>query len=265
MRRGLCATRTEAQEAIAAGLVTIAGAPALKAATQVAPHEALVLLARPRRFVSRGGGKLDHALDRFGIDVSGQRCLDAGVSTGGFTDCMLQRGAAHVFAVDVGYGQVHERIRTDDRVTVRERTNIRDVTPGDVPSPPPTLVVADLSFIALRTVLPTLVGLAAPGAAIVALVKPQFEARRDQVGKGGVVRDPEVWREVLRAVCDAADDVRWPVRGITASPLPGPAGNVEFLALLRARADGDGAADTDDMIDAAVDEGRAVRAGEASP
>ncbi len=232
MRRGLVESRTEAQEAVAAGLVTVDGAPAGKPSTQVLPSQALVVLEPPRQFVSRGGHKLAHALDAFGIDPSGRRCLDAGISTGGFTDCLLQRGAATVLGIDVGYGQVHERVRTDERVEVRERTNIRDVVPEDV-GEPFDLVVADLSFIALKLVLPNLVALARDDGALVTLVKPQFEARREDVGKGGVVRDPDVWRRVLQDVVEAGADVGWPVAGLTASPITGPAGNVEFLALLR--------------------------------
>lgn len=233
VRRGLCTSRAEAQEAIAAGLVTVDGAPAGKPASQVHAGQALVIAAPPRRFVSRGGEKLDHALNRFGIDVTGRHAIDAGMSTGGFTDCLLQRGVAHVVGYDVGYGQVHERLRTDPRVTVVERTNIRDVAPADVPPPPRDLVVCDVSFIALRLVLPVLRTLVIDGAEAVVLVKPQFEAQREEVGRGGVVRDPEVWRRVLVEVVEAAAAVGWGRADVTPSPLLGPAGNVEFLAHLR--------------------------------
>lgn len=250
MRRELAASRTEAQEAIAAGLVTVDGAPALKAATQVHAGQAVVVAAPPRRFVSRGGEKLAHALAVFGLDPSGRRCLDAGVSTGGFTDCLLQHGAAHVLAYDVGYGQVHEKLRQDDRVTVNERTNVRDLHPGDVPAPLPDLLVADLSFISLAGLLPVLRPLLAdPGEAVV-LVKPQFEARREQVGKGGVVRDPDVWRQCLLRVGEAARSLGWMGLDVTASPLLGPAGNVEFLMHLQ-RLD-DGAAPFEQAVEAAV-------------
>lgn len=249
-------SRAEAQEAIAAGLVTVDGAPATKAATQVAPAQALHLRAPARAYVSRGGEKLAHGLDRFGVDPSGRRCLDAGVSTGGFTDCLRQRGAASVVAYDVGYGQVHDKVRRDPAVEVHERTNVRDLAPGDVPPPAPDLLVADLSFIALRTVLPGLRALVADDAEAVALVKPQFEARRDEVGKGGVVRDPQVWARVLGEVAQAAAEVGWVGFDATASPLLGPAGNVEFLVHLHAVADGDPTA----RVTAAVDEGRARRA-----
>lgn len=232
MRRGLTASRTEAQEAIAAGLVTVDGAPAAKAASQVHAGQALVIAAPPRAFVSRGGDKLAHGLDRFGIDPTGRRALDAGVSTGGFTDCLRQRGASSVVAYDVGYGQVHDKLRRDPAVEVHERTNVRDLTPADVPGPAPELLVADLSFIALRTVLPTLRTLVAPDAEAVVLVKPQFEATRHEVGRGGVVRDPQVWARVLTEVAAAAAGVGWVGFDATASPLLGPAGNVEFLVHL---------------------------------
>jgi 23S rRNA (cytidine1920-2'-O)/16S rRNA (cytidine1409-2'-O)-methyltransferase len=212
--------------------VTVDGAPALKSSTQVHAGQAIVIASPARTYVSRGGDKLVHGLDRFGVDPTGRRCLDAGVSTGGFTDCLLQRGAAHVWAYDVGYGQVHERIRQDQRVSVHERTNVRDLTPGDLPSPRPDLLVADLSFISLAGLLPTLRALVADDAVAVVLVKPQFEAERADVGKGGVVRDPAVWARCLRRVADAAASVGWSVFDATASPLLGPAGNVEFLAYL---------------------------------
>ena len=229
VRRGLVGSRTEAQQAVEAGLVTVDGAPALKSARQVDPGEAVTLLAPPRAHVSRGGEKLAHALDEFRIDVEGRRCLDAGASTGGFTDCLLQRGAARVVAVDVGYGQLHDRLRRDERVVVLERTNVRELTAEDLPDPPAGLLVADLSFISLAGLLPALRGLVASHAEAVVLVKPQFEAGRNQVGRGGVVRDPEVWHACLRRVADAGARVGWQVRGATASPLLGPAGNVEFL------------------------------------
>jgi 23S rRNA (cytidine1920-2'-O)/16S rRNA (cytidine1409-2'-O)-methyltransferase len=262
VRRRLASSRTEAQEAIRAGLVTVDGAPALKAATQVHAGQAVVVAAPPRTYVSRGGEKLAHALDRFEVDPAGRRALDAGVSTGGFTDCLRQRGAASVVAYDVGYGQVHDRLRRDPDVDVRERTNVRDLAPEDVPGPPPDLLVADLSFIALRTVLPTLRSLVAPEAEAVVLVKPQFEAARGEVGKGGVVRDPAVWERVLLEVASAARDIGWVGFDATASPLLGPAGNVEFLAHLEVgvRTDED---EVQRRVSAAVAEGRAHREGQA--
>lgn len=238
-RRGMVRSRTAGREAIEAGLVTVDGAPTRKPSHQVLPSSDLVVTAPPRQYVSRGGGKLAHALDVFDVEVAGRRCLDAGISTGGFTDCLLQHGATEVIGVDVGYGQVAERLRTDPRVDVRERMNIRDVTVDQLGGPV-ALVVCDVSFIALRTVLPILVELARPGGDLVALVKPQFEAGRDDVGGGGVVRDPAVWSRVLDEVAATAAELGWPVVDVTASPLPGPAGNVEFL--VHARQHGDVAA-----------------------
>ncbi|MGZ4131304.1 MAG: TlyA family RNA methyltransferase [Actinomycetota bacterium] len=167
-------------------------------------------------------------LDRFRIDPSGLDCLDAGASTGGFTDCLLRAGAARVAAVDVGYGQLAWQLRTDPRVTVVERTNVRLLRPGDLPFVP-ELVVADLSFISLRTVLPALMGVASDDAEVVLLVKPQFEAGRDRVGRGGVVREPDVWRSVLDDVAAACQREGIGVLGVVPSPMPGAAGNVEFL------------------------------------
>ena len=246
-----------AREAIQAGRVTVDGAPALKAATQVHGGQALVVLEPPPRYVSRGGEKLEHGLEVFGVDPEGRRCLDAGVSTGGFTDCLLQRGAAQVLAFDVGYGQVHERIRTDPRVVVSERTNIRDVVPSDLPGGPVDLIVCDVSFIALQAVLPVLAPLGTPDAEAVVLVKPQFEAARQDVQEGGVVREPSVWRRVLLAVAASAAAVGWPRFEVTPSPLLGPAGNVEFLAHLGAGAPRAEAA----TVDAAVAAGEALRDG----
>jgi 23S rRNA (cytidine1920-2'-O)/16S rRNA (cytidine1409-2'-O)-methyltransferase len=221
--------------------------------------QAIVVAAPARTYVSRGGEKLAHGLDRFGVDPDGRRCLDAGVSTGGFSDCLLQRGAAHVLAYDVGYGQVHERLRQDPRVSVNERTNVRDLTPDDLPPPLPDLLVADLSFISLAAVLPTLRVLVDDDGEAVVLVKPQFEAERGDVGKGGVVRDPSVWSRCLRRVAEAAAAVGWGRFDATASPLLGPAGNVEFLAHL---APGTMTADeVEHVLAAAVAEGQDRRRG----
>jgi 23S rRNA (cytidine1920-2'-O)/16S rRNA (cytidine1409-2'-O)-methyltransferase len=228
VRRGLVPSRAAAREAVDAGMVRIGGAVATKPATMVAIDTPLDLIEGARPFVSRGGGKLDAALTRFDLDPTGRRCLDAGASTGGFTDVLLQRGASAVVAVDVGYGQLAWSVRTDPRVTVIERTNVRDLTLGDLPFAA-ELVVADLSFISLRLVLSALAGLATPDAAYLLLVKPQFEAGRADVGKGGVVRDPAVWARALEAVIGAGGALGLGARGVMASPLPGPAGNVEFL------------------------------------
>jgi 23S rRNA (cytidine1920-2'-O)/16S rRNA (cytidine1409-2'-O)-methyltransferase len=240
------------------------GAPAAKAASQVHAGQAVAIAAPPRTYVSRGGDKLAHGLERFAVDPTGRRALDAGVSTGGFTDCLRQRGAASVLAYDVGYGQVHDKLRRDPAVEVHERTNVRDLTPSDIPSPAPDLLVADLSFIALRTVLPTLRALVAPDAEAVVLVKPQFEAARGEVGKGGVVRDVAVWARVLTEVAAAAAEVGWLRFDATASPLLGPAGNVEFLVHLAdgPRSSGEDVAAT---VAAAVDEGAALRRSSREP
>jgi 23S rRNA (cytidine1920-2'-O)/16S rRNA (cytidine1409-2'-O)-methyltransferase len=228
VRRGLAASTNEAALAIRTGRVRVGGRIADKSSTLVASGESLSMDGPPGAFVSRGGEKLDAALDRFLVDAAGRMALDAGASTGGFTDCLLRRGAAAVVAVDVGYGQLAWAIRTDPRVTALERTNVRDLTAGDLPFPP-DLVVADLSFISLSLVMPSLASVAAPGADFVLLVKPQFEAGRADVGAGGVVREPAVWQRVLEDVVASCVRVRLAPRGVMASPLLGPAGNAEFL------------------------------------
>lgn len=230
VRRGLAESRTEAQAAVRGGLVTVGGRIAEKPSTLVAPAEPLELLGPPRRFASRGGEKLDAALDRFGVDVAGRDCLDAGASTGGFTDCLLQRGAARVVAVDVGYGQLAWTLQSDPRVVVLDRTNVRELDPEQLPFVP-RLIVADLSFISLRVVVPALAGVATDGTELVLLVKPQFEVGPHDLGKGGVVRDPEAWRRAIQGVAAACSSVGIEASAVMASPLPGPAGNVEFPLL----------------------------------
>ena len=206
--------------------------------------------------MSRGGDKLDAALERFAVGVEGRRALDVGASTGGFTDCLLQRGAAHVTGVDVGYGQLHERLRADPRVRTVERTNIRNVSVGDVGGPFP-LVVADLSFISLRTVLPVLVALTEQGGDLVLLVKPQFEAGRAEAARGrGVVSDPAVWRRVLGEVRDAINGQSAAMMDAMVSPLQGADGNVEFLVHARAGAVPSRVGPDLDALVASVDEGR---------
>jgi 23S rRNA (cytidine1920-2'-O)/16S rRNA (cytidine1409-2'-O)-methyltransferase len=233
VRRGLATSRAEAQEAVRAGLVRVGGLTATKPATLVAEDAPVLVTSPVRPYVSRGGAKLAAALERFALDPTGAECLDAGASTGGFTDCLLRAGAARVVAVDVGRGQLAWELRNDPRVVVLERTNVRDLTPGSLPFVP-GFVVADLSFISLRLTLPRLAAVTAAGATYVVLVKPQFEARPQDVGSGGVVRDPAVWRRVLGSVRDTASGVGLGVRGAMPSPLPGPAGNVEFLLHLAA-------------------------------
>ena len=240
--------------------MTVDGAPAFKAASQVTAQQELVVSAPPRTFVSRGGEKLAHALDVFDLEVAGIHALDAGASTGGFTDCLLQRGAQRVLAVDVGYGQLHHRLRQDPRVVVLERTNVRDLTAEQLPPPSATLVVADLSFISLALVLPSLRRVAAEEAAAVLLVKPQFESARDDVGDGGIVRDPTVWRSALLQVVGAAEAQGWGTVGVATSPLLGAKGNVEFLVHLT---DGPVCEDVAERIEAAVADGRERRRGPA--
>ena len=233
VRRGLTDSRARAKEAIEAGLVLVSGARADRAGRLVSPDEPVHLEAPPSRFVSRGGEKLDAALDRFAVDVAGRRALDAGASTGGFTDCLLQRGAEEVVAVDVGTAQLAWSLRNDPRVTVRERCNVRHLTLADLGERPVDLVVADLSFISLRLVAPALAGVAREGADAVFLIKPQFEAGRSQVRRGGLVTDPAVHRSVLEeVVISLAGDGLTPL-AVMPSPLRGASGNIEFLGHFR--------------------------------
>ena len=236
VRRGLARSRQQAAELIGAGRVSIDGMPAAKPATAIALTAALTVEADERSWVSRGAHKLIGALDAFGIPVTDARCLDAGASTGGFTEVLLDRGAREVVAVDVGYGQLAWTLRSDERVTVLERTNVRELTPGRIGGPV-DLVVADLSFISLSTVLPALVSCASDDADIVPMVKPQFEVGKDRVGAGGVVSDPQLRAGAVLAVAGRAAELNWHTVGVTASPLPGPSGNVEYFLHLRARAD----------------------------
>ncbi len=218
--------------------MTVDGAPAPKVTRLVDPGEAVVVTGPPPPFVSRGGEKLEAALERFGIEVRGHRVIDVGSSTGGFTDCVLQRGALEVVAVDVGRHQLHERLRADTRVRVHERTNVRHVDPADLGGPAP-VVVADLSFISLTTVARDLVALTADDGDLVVLVKPQFEAGRVEAARGrGVIRDPAVWRRVLLEVHAAFVSHEAAMMGLMVSPITGGDGNVEFLAHLRIRPSG---------------------------
>lgn len=227
----------------------------MKPSRLVAPGEPIEVLGPPPRFVGRGGEKLDAALDRFDVVVSG-RAVDCGASTGGFTDCLLQRGASEVVAIDVGYGQLHERLRADPRVRSHERTNLRGIDPESVGGPA-ALVVADLSFISLRTVLDDLLRMSTPGGDLVVLVKPQFEAGREEAARGrGVITDPEVWRRVLHEVHDAAASRGAAIMGAMTSPIEGADGNVEFLVhLVAAPADPPRSRDDERAaLDAAVDD-----------
>jgi 23S rRNA (cytidine1920-2'-O)/16S rRNA (cytidine1409-2'-O)-methyltransferase len=230
VERGLAETRARAQALIMGGAVTVDGRTVTKPATAIAPGASVELVSQPIPYVSRGGLKLHHALDQFKVNVSGLVAIDVGASTGGFTDVLLEAGATRVYAIDVGYGQLAWRLRNDPRVTVMERTNIRHVT--GLPEPG-SLAAIDVSFISLRMVLPTVGSLLAQGAHAIPLIKPQFEAGREKVGKKGVVRDPVVWQQVLREVLTFAVDGGWTVLGLVRSPIVGPAGNVEFLAHLK--------------------------------
>lgn len=234
VRRGLARSRTHAAEAVQSGRVLVAGAPALSVSRQVRPDEPITVAGPPARFVSRGGEKLDAAIRAFGVDVTGRRCLDAGASTGGFTDCLLQHGAAHVVAVDVGHGQLAWDIRNDARVTVLDRTNVRDLASIGEPA---QVCVADLSFISLRLVANALARLTTDHATFLLLVKPQFEAGRDRVGKRGIVRDPAVHLDVLRDVVAGLAPAGLVAHGVIASPLRGADGNLEFV--LHATKDGE--------------------------
>jgi 23S rRNA (cytidine1920-2'-O)/16S rRNA (cytidine1409-2'-O)-methyltransferase len=236
VRRGLAPSRERAQADIAAGRVTVGGAPATKASRQVGPGEAIVVHGPPPRWVSRAGAKLEGAVELFDLGpfLDGARVLDCGASTGGFTDCALQHGAAEVVAVDVGHNQLHERLRADPRVHNVERTNLRTLDPAVV-GEPVDVVVGDLSFISLALVLRPVFSVARPGAVYAFLVKPQFEAGRAEVAKGrGIVTDPVVWRRVLEEVCTALSERGATIMGAMVSPITGSDGNVEFVVVGRA-------------------------------
>jgi 23S rRNA (cytidine1920-2'-O)/16S rRNA (cytidine1409-2'-O)-methyltransferase len=237
VRRGLARSREHAAGLIAQGRVKVGGLPAAKPATGVTTDVAIVVAADPDRpdYASRGGHKLAGALEAFqprGFVVAGRRCLDAGASTGGFTDVLLRKGARQVVAADVGYGQLAWRLRGDERVVVHDRTNVRELTP-ELIGGPVEVVTGDLSFISLRLVLEALAGVAAPGGDMALMVKPQFEVGKQRVGKGGVVRDPSLRAEAVLGVAAAAARLGWCARMVAVSPLPGPAGNVEYFLWLR--------------------------------
>ncbi len=239
LQRGLAASREQAQQLIRAGWVRQGGQVLDKPGTSLPADAPLEVAARPR-YVSRGGEKLEAALQAFPIPVADRVCLDGGLSTGGFSDCLLQRGARRIYGIDVGYGQVAWSLRTDPRLVLRERTNLRHLSADDLYGPEdpwPDLAVADLSFISLRLVLPALGALLRPASPtgtldLVLLVKPQFEVGREGVGKGGVVRDPLAHVAALGGVVEAAVALGWQARGVVGSPLTGPAGNHEYLLWL---------------------------------
>jgi len=230
VERGFFPTREKARAAVMAGLVLVGTERAEKAGMKVPRDTPVEVKGAPHPYVSRGGLKLEKAIRRFGIDMAGRTVIDVGASTGGFTDCALKHGAAFVYAVDVGYNLLDWSLRNDSRVRVIERTNFRYMTPDRLDGPKPDMATVDVSFISLRLILPVLAEMLPPGGAVVALVKPQFEAGREQVGKSGVVRDPAVHRQALRAVLEAAGGHGFRLRGLTYSPITGGEGNIEFLA-----------------------------------
>ncbi|MFE2430037.1 TlyA family RNA methyltransferase [Streptomyces sp. NPDC059373] len=256
VRRNLARSREHASQLIAAGRVTVGGATATKAATQVETSAAVVVVKDDTdpEYVSRGGHKLAGALAAFvpeGLRVEGRRALDAGASTGGFTDVLLRNGATRVVAVDVGYGQLAWSLQSDERVTVKDRTNVRELTLEQIDNEPADIIVGDLSFIPLGLVLPALVRCAAPDADLVLMVKPQFEVGKERLGSGGVVRSTQLRADAVRNVARQAAGLGLGVLGVTASPLPGPSGNVEYFLWLRA-----GAPELDPAdVDRAVAEG----------
>jgi 23S rRNA (cytidine1920-2'-O)/16S rRNA (cytidine1409-2'-O)-methyltransferase len=238
VHRGLARSREQAQDFIAQGRVRLNGTVAIKAASQV-DNTSSIAVTQPDTgpdYVSRGAHKLAGALDSFGVDVAGRWALDAGASTGGFCDVLLRRGVSGVIAVDVGYGQLAWPIRSDDRVVIMERTNVRELTADALPYQP-DLVVADLSFISLATVLPALHSVAAPSADFLLMVKPQFEVGKERVGSGGVVREPALRTTAVRRIADVAHEMGLGTAGVVASPLPGPSGNVEYFLHLRGGAE----------------------------
>jgi 23S rRNA (cytidine1920-2'-O)/16S rRNA (cytidine1409-2'-O)-methyltransferase len=232
LEQGLAPSREKARALILAGEVLCGDRPVDKAGELVPADAPLRLRSEPMPYVSRGGLKLAHALTTFGIDPAGKVALDLGASTGGFTDCLLQRGAARVYAIDVGQAQLDWKLRSDARVVILDKVNIRYLTPAQLPERA-ELAVMDLSFISLKLILPVVPALLQPGSSVVALVKPQFEVGRQRVGKGGIVRDPAARAEALRDVAQAARDLGFAVLGDTPSPITGGKGNVELLLWLR--------------------------------
>ncbi|MFZ1769057.1 MAG: TlyA family RNA methyltransferase [Caldilinea sp.] len=255
--RGLAASCEQAQRLIMAGEVDVNGVRHDKPGRTVL-HNAAISVRAPLPYVSRGGLKLAAALDAFAVDATGVVAVDIGASTGGFTDCLLQRGAARVYTIDVGYGQLAWKLQTDPRVVVLDRTNVRhlDALPDDAYA---DLAVIDASFISLSLVLPAALRLIKPEGQVITLIKPQFEADADHVGKGGVVRDPETHRNVLVDFCTLAASLGLTVAGLTVSPAPGPAGNIEFLAWLLRTSESTVAHDSNQAIDAALTAAQPLR------
>ena len=244
VERGLCESRTKAQACVMAGEVYLGERKVLKPSEPVKPEDELTLRPRGRQYASRGGLKLEKALQVFDVPTEGRVCMDIGAATGGFTDVLLRAGAGHVYAIDVGYGQFDWKLRNDPRVTLMERTNARYLTPEQVPLHP-TLTVMDVSFISIRLILPVAAAIMGEQGCFCTLIKPQFEVGRDHVGKKGVVRDPALHEQVLKGVVDFASSFGWHVHGLTYSPITGPEGNIEFLGWLLP---GDGPAPDDAAI-----------------
>ena len=250
VQQGLCDSRTKAQALIMSGEVYVDGQKCDKAGTPILTTAQIEVRGNACPYVSRGGLKLEKALRDFGVDPTGYVCSDSGASTGGFTDCLLQKGAKKVFAIDVGYGQLAWSIRTDPRVVCMERTNIRYVTPEQL-GEPLDLSVVDVSFISLKIVLPAIKALLKTTGQVLCLIKPQFEAGKEKVGKKGVVRDPEVHKEVLDNFLALAAELNFTVRNLTFSPVKGPEGNIEFLGHLSMLPDGGITPDTRALVTAA--------------
>lgn len=250
VQRGLAPSRERAQALIMAGQVYIGERKVLKASEPAEENDELQIRGEVDALASRGGHKIERALEVFRADVNGVVAMDIGAAAGGFTDVLLRHGAKHVYAIDVGYGQLDWKLRQDERVTVMERTNARHLTPDMVPLGP-TLTVMDVSFISIRLILPVAAAIMGESGRFLTLVKPQFEAGRGQVGKNGVVRDEKVHRQVLMAVREYASEIGWHVEGFTWSPIKGPKGNIEFLADIRP---GEGEMPSDEAITAVVDE-----------
>ena len=226
--RGLAESRSAAQRLVLEGKVRVQDVPVPKPGNAY-PEDIGIEILAPERFVSRGGEKLEGAFAAFGLNVEGLSCLDVGASTGGFTDCLLQHGAARVIALDVGHDQFHPRLRADSRVTVIEKFNARNMTPADLPYVP-EFAVCDVSFISLRLILPPMAAVVAPGSGLVTLIKPQFEAGREKVGRGGVVRDEATRLEVVEAIREFGGSIGLIWNGVSVSPITGPKGNVEYTA-----------------------------------
>ncbi len=235
VRQGLSDSREKAQAAIMAGTVYLGERKIVKASETVGEDDALTVRAPAHPYVGRGGLKLEKAVKVFHADLTGRVCMDVGCATGGFTDVCLRSGAAHVYAIDVGYGQFDYQLRQDPRVTLMERTNARALTPDMVPLHP-TVTVMDVSFISIRLILPVCAGIMGEEGVFYTLIKPQFEAGRGKVGKNGVVRDPKVHEEVIRGIADFCSSIGWQMTALDHSPITGPKGNIEFLAEIR-RAD----------------------------